>query len=180
MRETLSDTVALAGGYRGEAKDLVARVERGAQQYEVRLSELQDSPGFDLPVGPQDRITVISRPQSFSVLGASNRTEQVRFPRGRVTLAEAVALAGGANSNQGDAAAVFVFRYVTKPEGGEQPVVYHLNMMKPNAFFLAQRFMIRDQDLLYVGNAQANQPSKMIQLISQLFVPVTTVRATIR
>ena len=46
-------------------------------------------------VAPGDRITVISRPQSFSVLGAPNRAEQIRFPRGRVSLSEAVALAGG-------------------------------------------------------------------------------------
>jgi polysaccharide biosynthesis/export protein len=42
--------------------------------------------------------------------------------------------------------------------------------------FLAQRFMMRDQDLLYVGNARANQPSKFVQLLSQLFLPVATVR----
>jgi polysaccharide export outer membrane protein len=40
--------------------------------------------------------------------------------------------------------------------------------------------MMKDKDLLYVGNAQANQPSKMIQLVSQLFLPVATVRTTVQ
>jgi polysaccharide export outer membrane protein len=31
--------------------------------------------------------------------------------------------------------------------------------------------------VLYIGNARANQPSKFIQLLSQLFVPVATARA---
>jgi polysaccharide export outer membrane protein len=179
-RETLNDTVALAGGYKGDAKDVVARVQRGGNSFEIRISDLQDLPQRDIPIAPGDRITLISRPQSFSVLGAPNRAEQVHFPTGRVTLAEAVALAGGANPNQGDAAAIFVFRFEPAPSGSDEPVVYHLDMMQPGALFLSERFMMKDKDLLYVGNAQANQPSKMIQLVSQLFLPVATVRTTVQ
>lgn len=177
--ETLVDTVALAGGYKGEAKDLVARVERSGDRFEVRLSDLLDAPENDLPVGPGDRITLVSRPQSFSVLGAANRTEQIRFPRGRIALAEAVALAGGASPTAGDAGAVFVFRYGAGVSGQPEPVVYHFNMKRPNALFLAQRFAMRDGDLLYIGNAEANQPTKLVQLVSQLFVPVVTARAIV-
>jgi polysaccharide export outer membrane protein len=134
-------------------------------------------PQEDMQVAPGDRITLISRPESFSVLGAPNKADEIVFPRPRVTLAEAVALAGGANPNAGDAGAVFVFRYVPGPNGAEQPTVYHLNMMRAGAYLLSQRFVMRDRDVLYVGNARANQPSKFIQLLSQLFVPVATARA---
>jgi polysaccharide export outer membrane protein len=175
-RETLSDSIALAGGYKGEARDIVARVERGGTAFEIRLGDLMDSPMRDVAVAPGDRITLISRPQSFSVLGAPTRAEEIRFPTRFVSLAQAVALAGGANPNQGDAAAVFVFRYVTTTAGIEEPVVYHFNMMQPGPMFLSQRFAMRDKDLLYIGNAQANQPSKLVQLISQLFVPIATAR----
>jgi polysaccharide export outer membrane protein len=176
-RESLVDAIALAGGYRGNAKDTVARVQRGGQTFEIRLSDLLDMPQEDLQVTPGDRITIISRPQSFSVLGAPNKSDEVVFPRSRLTLAEAVALAGGANPNAGDAAAIFVFRYVQQADGSEQPTVYHLNMMRPGAYLLSQRFLMHDQDVLYIGNARANQPSKFIQLLSQLFVPVATARA---
>lgn len=178
-RETLSDAIALAGGYRGDAKDIVARVQRQGQIYEVRLADLLDLPILDLPIGPGDKITLVNRPQSFSVLGAPNRSDEIRFPRTTVSLSQAVALAGGVNPNLGDAGAIFVFRYKRLPNGTEEPVIYHVNMMKADAYFIAQRFMIRDRDLIYVGNAQANQPTKFVQLLSQLFVPVTTVRATI-
>jgi polysaccharide export outer membrane protein len=176
-RETLMDAIALAGGYRGNAKDAVARVERDGQTFEVRLSDLLDMPQEDLQVAPGDRITLISRPQSFSVLGAPNKADEIVFPRPRLTLAEAVASSGGANPNAGDAAAIFVFRYVSQPNGTEQPTVYHLNMMRPGAYLLAQRFRMHDGDVLYVGNARANQPAKFVQLLSQLFVPVATARA---
>ena len=176
-RESLVDAVALAGGYRGAAKDAVARVQRDGETFEIRLSDLLDLPSEDIRVAPGDRITIVNRPQSFSVLGAPNRAEEVVFPRSRLTLAQAVALSGGANPNQGDAAAIFVFRYVRLPDGTEQPTVYHLNMMKPGAYLLSQRFLMHDRDVLYVGNARANQLVKFVQLLSQMFVPVATVRA---
>jgi len=176
-RESLVDAIALAGGYRGNAKDAVARVQRDGGAFEIRLSDLLDTPQEDVPVAPGDRITVINRPQSFSILGAPNRSDEVVFPRSRLTLAEAVALAGGANPNSGDAAAIFVFRYVRQADGTERPTVYHLNMMRAGAYLLSQRFRIQDQDVLYIGNARANQPAKFVQLLSQLFVPIVTARA---
>jgi polysaccharide export outer membrane protein len=177
--ETLNDAIALSGGYRGAAKDLVAVVEREGQTFRIRLSDLLGYPERDLRVAPGDRITLVSRPESFMALGAANKSEDIPFPRGRITLAEAVALAGGANPNAGDAAAIFVFRYVRQPDGTEKPVVYHLNMMKPGAYFLSQHFMMQDQDVLYVGNARANQPSKLVQLLSQLFLPIATFRTVV-
>jgi len=176
-RESLVDAIALAGGYRGSAKDAVARVQRDGQTFEIRLSDLLDMPEEDVQVVPGDRITLVSRPQSLSILGAPNKADEVVFPRSRLSLAEAVALAGGANPNAGDAGAVFVFRYVPQSNGTEQPTVYHLNMMRPGAYLLSQRFMMHDRDVLYIGNARANQPTKFIQLLSQLFVPVATARA---
>jgi polysaccharide export outer membrane protein len=47
-------------------------------------------------------------------------------------------------------------------------------MMEAGAFFVAQRFAMRDKDVLYFGNAAANQPAKMTQLISQMFSPIMT------
>jgi polysaccharide export outer membrane protein len=176
-RESLIDTIALAGGYRGSAKDAIARVQRDGQSFEIRLSDLLDSPQQDLQVAPGDRITLVSRPQTFSVLGAPNKSEEIDFPRGRLTLAEAVALSGGANPNAGDAGAIFVFRYVPANNGEEQPTVYHLNMMRPGAYLLSQRFQMRDRDVLYIGNARANQLTKFVSLLGQLFVPVATARA---
>jgi hypothetical protein len=96
-----------------------------------------------------------------------------------VTLAEAVALAGGAHPQAGDARAIFVFRLEAGADGGEVPVVYHLDMMQGGSFFLAQRFAMQDKDVLYVGNAAANQPGKLVQLISQLFSPVVAVQGTL-
>ena len=47
-------------------------------------------------------------------------------------------------------------------------------MMRPGAYLLSQRFLMHDRDVLYVGNARANQLTKFVNLLSQLFVPVAT------
>ena len=179
-RETLSDVIALAGGYRGEAKDLLLRIVRNGRNADIRINDLVENPELDIRAYPGDRFMLIDDPRTFSILGASGRVEQVPFRRSTVSLAEAIATAGGANPNIGNPAAIFVFRYVRDEQGNEQPRVYHINMMKTGSYFLAQRFAMRDKDVLYFGNAAANQPSKLIQLISQLFSPVLTVTAAVQ
>lgn len=179
-RETLSDVIALAGGYRGDAKDLLLRIVRGEQSVDVRINDLVENPKLDVRAYPGDRLMLIDDPRTFSILGASGRVEQVPFRRSSVSLAEAIATAGGVNPGVGNPAAIFVFRYVRDQQGNEVPMVYHVNMMKTGSYFLAQRFAMRDKDVLYFGNAAANQPSKLIQLISQLFSPILTVTAAVQ
>lgn len=175
-RETLSDVIALAGGNRGEIKDIAIRVRRGEASGEFRLSDVLDGGDRDIRIFPADRISVVTLPRSFSVLGAAGKAEQIPFPAAKVSLAEAIALGGGANPNTGDPRAVFVFRQSKGPDGQDVPVVYHMNMMQAQSYLLSQRFAMADKDVLYVGNASANQPTKLVQIVSQLFLPLLTLQ----
>mgnify|MGYP000698504285 CR=1 FL=1 len=170
-RERLSEVIALAGGNKGEIKDLLVRVSRNDAVQEWRFSDVLDNPAYDVRIFPSDRITLIRAPRSFSVLGAPGQTSQFPFPGAKTSLIEAVAMAGGANPLAGNARAIFVFRTELDEAGKEVPTVYHFNMMQASSYVLAQRFDMKDKDVVYVGNAVANQPSKMIQLVSQLFLP---------
>ena len=58
-----------------------------------------------------------------------------------------------------------------------KPVIYQLNLMKPASYFLSQRFKIHDKDVIYVANAAANRPAKLVSIINQLFSPIVTARA---
>lgn len=174
-RETLGDVIALAGGYRGEAKDLVLLVERGENTARLRLSDVMAGNYSDLRAYPGDRLTVLDDPMMFSVLGASGRVQQMDFARDRMSVVEAIARAGGVNANTGDPEAVFLFRYAGRD--GTEPTVYHFNMMETPTFFLAQQFALRDDDILYFGNSASNQPRKVIQTIGQLFSPIVTATA---
>ena len=176
-RETLSDVIALAGGNRGEIKDMLVRVQRDGTNGEFRLSDILSNPEHDLRIFPADRISVVRMPRSFSVMGAAGKAEQVPFPTASVSLAEAIALAGGSNPNTGDPRAIFVFRFAKGADGKETPLVYHLNMMRGGSYLLAQRFYMTDKDVLYIGNAAANQPTKLVQIISQLFFPLVALQS---
>lgn len=179
-RETILDVISLAGGYRGDPSDIIVRIERNDHVNQIRLDELQRTIAGEIRAFPGDRITLLRDPESFSVMGAAGQTAQIPFNRPQMSLAEAIARAGGSDDNQGDPAAIFVFRFVREGEAEEKPVVYHLNMMKAGSYFLAQKFVMRDRDILFVGNAGANQPRKMVQTLSQLFTPVATARAVTR
>lgn len=179
-RESLSDVVALAGGYRGNVKDLLLRISRGGSNIDLRMNDLLEKPDLDVPAYPGDRIMLINNPRTYSVLGAAGRVDQIPFDRSTVSLAEAIATAGGVNSAIGNPAAIFVFRYIRDPQGNDIPMVYHLNLMNAGAYFLSQRFFMQDKDVLYVGNAAANQPGKLVQLISQLFSPILTVTSAVQ
>lgn len=170
-RERLSEVIALAGGNKGEIKDLLVRVSRNDAVQEWRFSDVLDNPAYDVRIFPSDRITLIRAPRSFSVLGAPGQSSQFPFPSAKTSLIEAVAMAGGANPMAGNARAIFVFRIERDEAGKDVPIVYHFNMMEASSYILAQRFDMQDKDVVYVGNALANQPSKMIQLVSQSFLP---------
>jgi|TARA_R100000049_G_C1957104_1_gene115741 polysaccharide biosynthesis/export protein len=174
-RETMSDVIALAGGYRGEAKDLKLLIERGDDVARLRLSDVLAGFYERVRAYPGDRLTILAEPLLYSVLGASGRVQQIPFARERMNVIEAIAAAGGPNSNAGDPKAIFLFRY-TGPNK-TQPTVYHFNLMQTPTFFLAQRFALRDDDVLYFGNSESNQPRKLIQTIGQLFSPIVTATA---
>lgn len=178
--ETFSDVIALSGGYRGNAKDLALRLVRQNKFIDLRLDDLVDDPSLDVRAYPGDRLMLINSPRSFSVMGAAGRVELVPFSKSTTSLAEAISTAGGVNPGMGDPAAIFVFRYTIDDQGNKVPVVYHLNMMHAGAYLLAQRFDMQDKDVIYFGNAAANQPGKLLQLVSQLFSPIMTVVAAVQ
>jgi polysaccharide export outer membrane protein len=143
-REKLSEVIALAGGNKGEIRDLLVRVSRNEEMQEWRLSDVLDNPALDPRIYPSDRITLIRQPRSFTVLGAPGQTSQFPFPGAKASLIEAIGVAGGANPNSGNARAIFVFRIDRDETGKEVPMVYHFNMMQASSYILAQKFAMKD------------------------------------
>jgi polysaccharide export outer membrane protein len=179
--ERLLDAIALAGGATNSAEDTVVRFNRGNQFIEERLGRIRAGAADDLMLIPGDRVELLKRPRSFISLGATGKVEQTDFATGEVSLAEAVARAGGPTDAVADPSAVFLFRYdPAMPGGAERPIIYRLNMLQPASYFLSQRFAVRDKDVIYIANAAANRPAKMVNIINQLFAPFVTARALTR
>jgi polysaccharide export outer membrane protein len=181
-RERLLDVIATAGGTAAAPDDMIVRVTRGSETIEERLGLVASGTPQNIVLLPGDRIELLRRPRSFTVFGATLRAQQVPFETDTVSLAEAVARAGGPNDNSADPSAVFLFRFDAPREAGsaEVPVIYRLNMMNPASYFLSQRFAMHDKDVIYIANAAANQPSKLVNIVNQLFSPFITARAITR
>lgn len=181
QRERLLDAIALAGGATNSAEDTVVRFNRGTKFLEERLGRIRSGAPDDLVLIPGDRVELLKRPRSFISLGATGKVEQTDFETGDLSLAEAVARAGGPTDAVADPSAVFLFRYTPAAPGEpEKPIIYRLNMLQPASYFLSQRFAIRDKDVIYIANAAANRPAKMVNIINQLFAPFVTARALTR
>jgi polysaccharide export outer membrane protein len=181
QNERLLDAIALAGGADYSSEDTVVRFNRGRNTIEERLARIRSGAADDLVLVPGDRIELIKRPRSFLVMGASTRVSQVSFETGDLSMAEAVARAGGPTDAVADPSAVFLFRYDPAiAASGEKPVIYRLNMMQPVSYFLSQRFAIRDKDVIYIANAAANRPAKFVSILNQLFSPFVTAAYLLR
>ena len=61
----------------------------------------------------------------------------------------------------------------TGPDGSS-PLVYRLDLRDAKSYFLAQRFPIRDKDIVYVANADLNELQKFFTLLNTLTGPVIT------
>ena len=188
-RERLLDAIAAAGGVGtlGGPENTVVRVRRGGQFAEAYLAAIESGGAGDIILLPGDRIDVTRRPRTFAVFGAANKVSQVPFPSASVSLAEAIAQAGGPDDNRANPTAVFVFRDNAPPPDVQgqsraaiagSPIVYRLNLDKPSSYFLAQRFAMRDKDVIYIANAKINQTRKLVELFNLLFTPVYSIKVT--
>jgi polysaccharide export outer membrane protein len=178
-RERLLDALARAGGTVNQPDDMVVRVTRDGVSAETRLSAVDASGPQNIALLPGDRVELFNRPRTFLVFGASDKVSQVAFGANQLSMAEALARVGGPSERIADASAVYLFRYTPIAAGAEgtTPVIYRLNMIRPDSYFLSQRIGMHDKDVIYIATARANAPAKLAQILGQLFSPLLAVRA---
>lgn len=183
--ERLLDMIAIAGGPTHPPEDVTVQLSRGRRSARIPLEVLQDSPDQNIALIPGDRIQVSTHPRSFTVFGATARVSEAPFNAPQLSLAEALARIGGPLDERADPNAVFLFRFENpqvaaelgvplRPGTRTAPVVYQLDMMNPTSYFLAQRFAMKDKDLVYIANAKTNKFYKFFNLISMIIGPAIT------
>jgi len=185
--DRLLDLIAAAGGARAPVYETFVRLSRDGVTATIPMETLVADPAENIYAYPGDVLTLVRIPQSFTAFGATGANTQVYFTAERMTLVEALAKAGGLQDTRSDPAGVFLFRFeppgivkalarpelATGPEGSS-PVVYRLDLSDAKSYFLAQRFAIRDKDIIYVANADLNELQKFFSLLNTLTGPVIT------
>ena len=185
--DRLLDLVASAGGTRSPVYETAVRLSRRGVTVTVPLEVLVSNPAENIYAEPGDVLTVVRAPRTFTVFGATGQNSQINFTAAGVTLAEALAKAGGLQDARSDPAGVFLFRWeptaIVEAMGrrpaataadGNAPVVYRLNLRDASAYFAAERFPVEDKDIIYVANADLNEMQKFFGLINTLTGPAIT------
>ena len=173
------DVLAAAGGAAAPARETMLTLIRQGRKGIQNLKRIIRNPGENIYVRPGDQIYLSHNPQTFTAFGAVGKTGEYPFDSDRVNILEAVARAGGLLDDRADAKGVFLFRLEDNKvlrqidydeealnPSGRTPTVYVLDMSKPRAFFLAQGFVMRDNDVIYVANSAGAELKKFLMLLN--------------
>jgi len=184
--EHLLDALAAAGGVRQPVNKMMLQITRGNNFYSLPLDVIIRDPRQNIPLYPGDVITAMFQPLSFTALGATGKNEEINYEAQGITLAQALARAGGLLDARSDVQGVFIFRFeplaalnwphqpVSTTPDGLVPVVFRVNLRDPASFFVMQSFPINNKDVLYVSNSTAAELQKFLNLVFSVAYPLIT------
>ena len=184
--ERLLDVITRAGGIKDQGQDTWVVLERNGHRASAPFGALIYEPGNNIWAWPGDTIYLYKEPQTFLAFGASGRAGPVPVFGGatssawRMTLAEAVAAAGGLLDLQADPGSVFLYRReprelaiklgvdCSKMDGPTVPIVYSVSFLDPAGYFLATRMQMRNKDVIFAANAQSVEITKFANFLNTL------------
>jgi polysaccharide biosynthesis/export protein len=192
--DTLMQMIATAGGSTALASDTVIELTRSRRTASISMEDIIDRPQENIHVASGDFLHLVAMPHTYTVFGAAGKQGEFHIDPGGVTLAQAIARAGGLRDTQADGSGVYVFRYEAPQVVAElnglkgqddsvipvstgdspQPVIYKFNFKTVEGYFLAQNVQMRDKDLIYVSSAPAVDWQKFLDLFRLAISPATT------
>ncbi len=189
--ERLLDALAAAGGVRQPVTKTTVQLTRGDSFHSLPLDLVIRDPRQNIPLRAGDVVTALFQPLSFIALGATGKNEEINFEGQGISLAQALARAGGLVDSRSNPEGVFVFRLeradaldwprqpvATTPDG-RVPVVYRIDLRNPASFFVMQSFPMSHRDVLFVSNAPSTDLQKFLNLVFSVAYPVlTTIQVT--
>jgi polysaccharide export outer membrane protein len=175
--ERMLDAITRAGGPAGPGQDEWVMLERDGRRALSPFGALLYEPANNILVHPNDTIYLYREPQTFLAFGALGAQQQIPFGAWRISLAEAVAKAGGLADSVADPASVFLYRGETRDvaeamgidcspfQGPIIPVIYNINFRNPASYFLATTLEMRNKDVIYVSNSVSTEASKFLNYV---------------
>lgn len=184
--ERLLDALAAAGGVKQPINRVAVQLSRGNVTATMPLDLVIRDPRQNILLKPGDVVTALFQPQSFSVLGATGKNEEIPFEAQGISLAQALARFGGLNDSRADARGVFVFRFedanlvdakdqIPQSADGTVPVVYQIDLRDPASLFVTQNFPVQNRDVIYVANSPEAEFNKFLRLVVSVAMPSVTI-----
>jgi len=180
--ERLLDVIGAAGGAKFPAYETYVRVVRHGRVGMVLLQTLINKPSENITVRPNDQVFLTRVPRTFSVLGATQKVSQYTFDTENVSMAEAIARAGGPIDTIGNPGGIYLFRFepwfiakdvipdadALKVNGAPPPfvpILYRIGLRNAEGYFLAQAVQMRDKDVILVTNSETTQLQKLLAVV---------------
>jgi polysaccharide biosynthesis/export protein len=175
--ERVLDLITRAGGPKGQGWETWVTLERRGKRATVPFGAIVYDPDNNVWVHPGDTIYVYREPQTFLAFGAAGQQGQFPFDMWKISMAQAMAKAGGLLDTQAEPAGVYVYRHeprelaerlgvdCSKFVGPTVPVVYNVDFRDPGGYFLADKFQMRDRDILFAANAATVDTAKFLQYV---------------
>jgi polysaccharide export outer membrane protein len=191
------DMISRAGGIRAPGFESYVTLQRDSRSASVYFQRLLREPGENIFVRPGDTILVTRDPRFFTVFGAAGQNGRFTFDRERISLAEAVGRAGGLIDARANPSQVFIYRNEPRsklthlnvdlsafpPSQQHIPTIYQADLREPGSFFATQQFNIANNDVIYIGNADSVELTKVfntIQSVVQPFASATSIGSNLR
>ncbi|HET9112475.1 MAG TPA: polysaccharide biosynthesis/export family protein [Burkholderiales bacterium] len=184
--EHLLDALAAAGGVRQPVGKVTIQLTRNDKYFSMPLDNIIRDPEQNIPLYPGDVVTALYQPLSFNALGATGKSKEINFETQGISLAQGLARAGGLDDNRADVQGVFIFRFepkdalkwpnkpvLTTPDG-KVPVIYRFDFKDTASFFIAQSFILKNSDVVYVSDAPVAQLQKFFNLVFSIVFPIST------
>ena len=163
----LADAIGLSGGFTPEADIHNAVLTRGKQSTQIDLDRMyyggDTSANVILQSG--DILSVPDRQfRKVFVLGelgtaaGINQSRSYVMRRGRMSLSEVIADAGGLNPFSSAAGKVFLMR----PDSNGEPIIYQLDASNPESLIMAEQFTVRPRDVVFVSPTDITEFGRFI------------------
>ena len=165
---TIPNAIAAVGGFAEEADPSAMQLRRGEKVYDINYLEAfrTNLPLDRILLKPDDQIFIptLSETQKENrvfVMGEVARTGAVNVNQGKLSLAEALATAGGLQATNASSRAIYVIRNTSEA----QIDVFHLNAKNAMALAMAERFNLNARDVVYVDASGLATWNRIIGLI---------------
>jgi polysaccharide export outer membrane protein len=178
----LMGAIARAGGPKYPSYESTITVKREGRTYNESMSSVVHNPNEDVLLAPGDVVFLTriprvymafgSTPSPGSIGGTNNR--RFTFENDNMSLAEALAKAGGLDGVRADSKSIYVYRFEPKPllerigvnvsqfPTKTIPAVYKFDMSKPDGWFQADTFRMRDHDVISVAESPSTEFIKVM------------------
>lgn len=166
LQQNLSGGTFISGGAGGFTQNADRRnvvLTRDGKTYRVDLQALYEAGDLSQDILLKDGDVLNVPNNAFDivfVMGEVKQAQAYQMQNGRMTLTEALGLAGGTDQVNANSSRVFIIR------GGKgQPEVLHLDMRQPDSMLLGSEFLMQPHDVVFVDTAEVTRWNRFISQI---------------